>query len=322
MSATVTAATIPEVAHHHATVAGADLHWVTAGDAGTPVLLVHGFPESWWAFHELIPLMAAEHRVIAVDLPGFGDSGSEPGDYTSASFADSLAALIAHLDVGPVHLTGQDISGVPAFRLAAQHPELVRSFTAIETALPGFGMEKLADVANGGMWHVGFLAAPGIPELLLAGREREFLTGYAFPVMSGTPGAVTERDVDEFTRVFSRPGGLRSTAGFYGAMLGEGDEIRQLVARGRLTMPVLAVDALADFTRATMRQVASDVTEVKLDGIGHLVAMEAPETLAQTLLGFYRPLDGGHAGEASPVHRQGDGRPVRIDTSASRGDRI
>ena len=291
MSATATAATIPEVTHHRATVAGTDLHYVTAGDDGTPVLLAHGFPESWWAFHRLLPLLAAEHRVVAVDLPGFGDSSAEPGEYTSASFAASLAGLIAHLDLGPVHLTCQDISGVTGFRLAVQHPELVRSFAAIETALPGFGMEMLADPAHGGMWHVGFLAAPGIPEMLLAGREREFLTGYAFPAMCGTPGAVSERDIDEFSRVFSRPDGLRGTAGFYGSMLAEGDEIKELVARGKLTMPVLAVDALADFTRATMAQVAQDVTTVKLDGVGHLVAMEAPEALAETLLDFYRPLD-------------------------------
>lgn len=290
---TTTAATIPEVTHHHIRVDGRDLHYVTAGDAGTPVLLVHGFPESWWAFRALIPLLAAEHRVIAVDLPGFGDSGTEPGDYTSASSADSLRGLITHLDLGPVHLTGQDISGVSTFRLAAEHPELVRSFAAIETTLPGFGMERLADVAHGGMWHVGFLGAPGIPEMLLAGREREFLTGFAFPAMCATPGAVTERDVDEFTRVYSRPDGLRGTTGFYGSVLTEGAELTGLAARRRLTMPVLAVDAgTGDFTRDTMSRLADDVTAVELDGVGHLVAMEAPERLAAALLGFYRPLDG------------------------------
>ena len=284
-------ASIPEVTHHHAALHGTDLHYVTAGDRGTPVLLVHGFPESWWAFHKLIPLLAAEHRVIAVDLPGFGDSAAGPGEYTSASFAAALRELIEHLGLGPVHLTGQDISGVTGFRLAAGHPELVRSFAAIETALPGLGMELLADVAKGGMWHIGFLAAPGIPEMLLAGREREFLAGYAIPAMSGTPGAVSERDIDELARGYSRPDGLRGAAGFYGSMLAEGGEIRRLVARGRLTMPVLAVDALADITRDTMAQVADDVTTVKLDGVGHLVAMEAPEALAATLLGFYRRLE-------------------------------
>jgi len=291
MCAATVSASIPEVIHHHVRVAGADLHYVTAGDSGSAVLLVHGFPESWWAFHRLIPLLAAEHRVIAVDLPGFGDSSTAPGRYTSASFADALRELVVHLGLGPVHLTGQDISGVSTFRLAAEHPDLVRSFTAIETALPGYGMESFADVAHGGMWHVGFLAAPGIPEMLLTGREREFLTGYAFPAMSGTPGAISARDVEEFTRVYARPDGLRGTVGFYGSMLTEGDDIRAIAARGQLRMPVLAIDAATgDFTRDTMTQVAADVTTVKLDGVGHLVAMEAPEVLAATLLDFYRPL--------------------------------
>ena len=286
-------ASIPEVTHHRLCTAGADLHVVTAGDSGSPVLLVHGFPESWWAFHRLIPLLAPDHRVVAVDLPGFGDSGTGPGAYDSAASADSLGDLVAQLDLGPVHLLGQDISGVTAYRLAATRPELVRSLTAVETTLPGFGMERLADAAHGGIWHVGFLAAPGIPEMLLTGRERAFLEGYAFPAMSGTAGAVTERELDEFTRVYSRPDGLRGTVGFYGSVLTEGADITGLAARGPLAMPVLAVDAVAgDVTRTTMARVASDLTTARVEGVGHLVALEAPDALAAVLLPFYRRLDG------------------------------
>ena len=73
------AATIPKLTHHTATLNGDELHYVTAGTDGTPVLLVHGFPETWWAFHKLIPLLAGEHRIIAVDLPGFG-----PGPKTNS----------------------------------------------------------------------------------------------------------------------------------------------------------------------------------------------------------------------------------------------
>jgi pimeloyl-ACP methyl ester carboxylesterase len=292
MSQTATAATIPEVTHHTATLNGDELHYVTAGTEGTPILLVHGFPESWWAFRKLIPLLAGEHRVIAVDLPGFGDSGHEPGDYTSSFAAQSLRQLVEYLELGPVHLTGQDIGGVSTFRLAAGHPELIRSYAAIETGLPGFGLEMLADVTHGGAWHIGVLAAPGIPEMLLAGRERDFLAGYAYPAISATEGAISEQDIDEFTRVYSRPDGFRGAAGLYRSMLKEGEEIKQIVAQQQLTMPVLAVGAgTGQFTYGTMAQVAQNVTEAKLDGIGHLAAIEDPETLAQTLLDFYRTLD-------------------------------
>src|SRR3984957_5635240 len=136
MPDTTTGASIPEVSHHHTLLNDTDLHYVTAGTDGTPVLLVHGFPETWWAFRKLIPLLASEHRIIAVDLPGFGDSGHERDDYTSSFAAESLRRVIEHLDLGPVHLTGQDIGGISSFRLAAGHPELIRSYAAIETGLP------------------------------------------------------------------------------------------------------------------------------------------------------------------------------------------
>ena len=69
-------ATVPGVTHHLADVNGTRLHYVSAGTSGSPVLLVHGWPETWWAFREVIPLLAAAHRVFAVDLRGFGDSSA------------------------------------------------------------------------------------------------------------------------------------------------------------------------------------------------------------------------------------------------------
>ena len=99
------------------------------------------------------------------------------------------------------------------FRLAATHPEDVLSFTAIEMGLAGFGLEALADVTRGGSWHIGVLAAPGIPEMLLAGREREFLGDWAFPAMTAVPGSITDEDVAEFVRVYARPNGWRGAIG-------------------------------------------------------------------------------------------------------------
>ena len=286
-------ATLPEVTHHTDEVNGEQLHYVTAGEAGTPVLLVHGFPESWWAFRGVIPILAAEHRVIAVDLPGFGDSSHTPDtDYSSTFAAESLRQLIDLLDLGPVHLCGQDIGGVGTFRLAAGHLELIRSYTAIETGLPGLGWEMLADVTHGGVWHIGAIAAPGIPEMLLAGREREFLADYAIPTMSAGTGAITEQDIHEFTRAYAQPDGFAGAVGLYRSALDEGEEIRQIVESGKLIMPVLSVAAgTGPFTHRTMHAVAETVTEADLTGIGHLAALEDPTGLAETLLGFYRALD-------------------------------
>lgn len=284
-------ATIPGVEHHHVSLNGTELHYVSAGTAGTPVMLVHGFPETWWVFHKLIPLLSEHHRVFAPDLRGFGDSATATTAHDSATAAQDLSALIARLDVGPVHLTGQDISGPSTFRVAATRPDLVRSYAAIETGLPGFGVETLADVTHGGAWHIGVLAAPGIPELLLAGRERAFLAQYAIPSLCATPGAFTDSDIDELARSYARPDAFNGAAGLYRSMLREGDEIRRMASR-KLTTPVLAVGGRSgEFTPATLRQVAEDVSALALDGIGHYAAMEAPDRLAGGLLSFYEKLD-------------------------------
>jgi pimeloyl-ACP methyl ester carboxylesterase len=285
--------TPPGLTHHTADVNGTRLHYVSAGDHGSPILLVHGFPESWWAFRALLPRLAATHRVIAVDLRGFGDSSHAPGDYGSPAAAEDLHQLIGHLGLGPVHLTGQDISGATVFRLAATHPEDVLSLTGIEMGLAGFGLEALADVTQGGAWYIGVLAAPGVPDLLLTDREHEFLSQYAFGAMTAVPGSVTQSDLAEFTRVYAQPGGFRGAAGLYRSMLTEGPELRKLAESAPLTAPVLAVGAGGgEFTLTTLSQVtAGPVTSVRLEGVGHYAALEAPGRVADALLTFTATLD-------------------------------
>ena len=289
---------VSDVTHHTAAVNGTRLHYVSAGETGSPILLVHGFPESWRAFAKLIPLLAASHRVYAVDLRGFGDSEPAGADFSSSVAARDLHQLIGRLDVGPVHLVGQDIAGGALFRLAAAHSAHLASFTGIEMGLPGFGLEAFADVSRGGSWHLGALAAPGIPELLFAGREEQLLGEWAFPSMTAVPDAVSAADVAEFARGFARPGGWQGAAGIYRSILSEGDELRALAAQAKLRMPVLAVGGFGGpFTAVTLEQVTDgEVESVLLDGVGHYMALEAPEALAEALLAFTGQVDAARIG--------------------------
>ncbi|MFC4498061.1 MULTISPECIES: hypothetical protein [Streptomyces] len=161
-------------------------------------------------------------------------------------YTERPGELIAQLDAGPVHLTGQDISGPTTFRVTATRPDLVRSYAAIETGLPGSGVEKLADVAHGGAWHIGVLAAPGLPEMLLAGRERAFLAQYAIPSLCVTPDAFTDDDIDEPARSYARPGAFNGAAGLYRSMLREGEVSALSPSTGSATMRREAPDRLAD----------------------------------------------------------------------------
>lgn len=282
------------VNHHVAAVNGTRLHYVSAGNEGSPVLLVHGFPESWWAFHKLIPLLAARHRVFAVDLRGFGESDVAEATHDSHEAAADLHALVRSLGVGPVHVAAQDISGGSVYRWTLDHPEDVASLVATEMGLAGFGLEGFADVTHGGSWHIGALVAPGIPELLFTGRERQLLGEWAFPSMTATPDAITAADVERFAAGFARDGGWNGAIGLYRSMLSEGDEFRARAETQKLEVPVLAVGGFGgDFTAMTMRQVSGGrLASVTIDGVGHYVAMEAPDRLASAMLSFFADVDG------------------------------
>jgi pimeloyl-ACP methyl ester carboxylesterase len=287
------AATIEGATHHRVAVNGTELHYVSAGTSGSPMVLVHGFPESWWAFRKLIPLLAVSHRVFAVDLRGFGDSAPADDHHDSTIAAEDLHLFIGQLGTGPVHIEVQDIAGDTVFRLAATHPEDLLSFTAIEMGLAGFGLEAFADVTHGGSWHIGVLAAPDIADLLFAGREREFLGQWAFPSMTAVAGSITDKDVDEFARTYSRPGGWSGAAALYRSMLAEGEQIKALAEARPLTVPTLAIGAGGGpFTSGTVSQVTSgEVTSVQFEGVGHYAVQEAPEQVAEAILRFTAAVD-------------------------------
>jgi len=278
-------ATIAGARHETAAVNGTQLHYVTAGGQGVPVLLVHGFPETWWAFRKLIPLLAARYRVYAVDLRGFGDSDVAGEDYSGAVAAEDLHALIEQLSVGAMHVVGQDVSGGVIYRLAATHPENVISLTAIESGLAGFGAEGLADVTHGGVWYIGALAAPGVAGLLFEKEARAFIGEYLYPLY-GASTVVSSEDVTEFARTYGRPGGFSGAAGLYRGMLTEGEELRNLAQDKPLQMPVTTIGSRGgEFTYAAFRRVTTqEVTALQLDGVGHYVAQEAPYPLADGLL--------------------------------------
>jgi pimeloyl-ACP methyl ester carboxylesterase len=233
-----------------------------------------------------MPLLAARHRVFAVDLRGFGDSEVADETYSSCVAADDLHGLIGQLGVGPLHLVGQDLSGAAVYRLAAIHADDVLSLTAIESALPGFGAERLADVRHGGVWYVGALAADGIADLLFEKQARAFIGDYLYPHFQVSSAEVGPADVAEFSRSYGRPGGFSGATGLYRSMLTEAEELRAIARDHPLQQPVTTIGSRGgEFTHTCFRNVTTrEVTDLRLDGIGHYVAQEAPHALAECLL--------------------------------------
>ena len=117
---------------------GVRIHVACAGPAdGRPVMLVHGFPQHWWAWHRLIgPLAADGHRVLVPDLRGAGWSDAPHGPYAKADMAEDLAAVLDQLDVGPVTIAAHDWGGPVAVILLLRHPGRVAGFVGFNTVAP------------------------------------------------------------------------------------------------------------------------------------------------------------------------------------------
>jgi len=263
----------------------ARMHYVVGG-SGTPVVLLHGFPNTWYAWRDVMPRLAEHHTVVAVDLRGLGDSdpGTQPNDVPTG--ADDLHRLVAELGLGPVLLAGQDWGGSTAFAFAAAHPDKVRRLAVLEAMPAGPWTETVP--ASGGTWFAGFHQIPDLPERMVAGRERVYLDWF-FRAFSATPGVPTPAAVDEYVRCCSRPGAMASAFARYRGTSRQIEHNTRHLSRP-LDLPVMGVGGERVFGAAVadnLRHGASNVRQEVIADCGHYVSEERPAELAGLLLSFF-----------------------------------
>lgn len=270
----------------YAAVNGVRLHYVIAG-SGDPVLLLHGWPETWYAWRKVIPVLAARFTVVAPDMRGYGDSERPADGYDKVTVATDLHELMRSLGFGRVHLVVQDMGGPVGFAYAASFPADVRDFVFIESAVPGFGLEAAMDVAHGGSWHMGFNMAHGINEVLVAGRERPFIE-YFYRRGTLQPDALTPADIDEYARSYAA-GGLVASFNYYRTLLDDAKVNRDKLAATRLALPVLSLAAengFGDLSHASIAQVADHVERQTIAEAKHFLVQDQPQAAAEAILSF------------------------------------
>ena len=269
---------------------GLRLHAVTGGD-GPPLLLVGGWPQTWYAWREVMPALAREHTVVAVDSRGAGLSDKPDDGYDAGTLAADLVALMAALGHDRFDVAGHDIGMWTGYALAADHPERVGRLAVVDAIIPGLTPAPSVfspAAVNQRLWHFGFNRLTDLNEELVRGRERLFF-GYQFAKKGATPDAIPAYAVDVYVdAIVADPRGLRASFAYYRAL---DETIAQNEQRGktRLTLPVLAVGG-ARYSGAlvaeTMRPVADDVTGVVIDDCGHYVAEEQPARFTEILQDF------------------------------------
>lgn len=280
----------PVCRHHKTVLDGLTLHFVEAGpQAGETVVLLHGWPQSCFAWRRVLPDLAGRYRVIAPDLRGFGDLSKPPAGYDTGTAGGDIVRLLDHLGIGRAHVVGHDFGAATAYAIAAAGRDRVVTLTIVDMLLPGFGLEDLVSFSEAGfgLWHLAFHAAPDVPEMLIAGREREYLSWF-FRNHAYDPSAISAEDLDVYVRNFQQPGALRAALGYYRALRQSADQNRDF-ARTRLTVPVLALGgafSIGAGVAAGMRRVATSVEGDVVPESGHWIAEERPQWLTERLLAF------------------------------------
>lgn len=276
--------------HRFADLGSLRLHFVEGGrEERTAVVLVHGWPQTWYAWRKVMPaLAAAGHRVIAIDYRGAGDSERPRDGYDKATMAGDLRQLLAALDLGSVHLVGRDIGVMVSYALAAQWPETVATLTLIDVPVPGTAAwyEAKGDPMT---WHFGLHQQRDVAELLVAGREYEYLSTF-YRVRTQVAGAITDDDLAVYAGAYAAPGAMRAGFELYRAF--EEDEHRfEQFLETKLSLPLLVVGGELDngaLLGEMGREVAEHVRAEVVPGGGHWTPEENPGFLAERLLAFIR----------------------------------
>lgn len=276
--------------HRTRSVGDVDLHIVELG-RGEPVVLVHGFPQHWWMWRQLMRDLAdAGFRAIAYDQRGMGGSSITAAGYDKRTLARDLAGLLDALGLAQAAVVGYDHGGGTALALAFDEPARVSRLGIIEYAPPGYGYEYgLQPTRNWQSWQLAFFTQPDVAVQFIAGKERELLAWY-FWHWSSNPDAIDQADFEVYVRQLQKPGALRGGFAHFAAVFDDTELFKSYAGR-QISQPVLALGGergAAAFVEGAMRQLASQVTGGVVADAGHWIADEQPAALAAQLIGFLR----------------------------------
>lgn len=279
--------------------AGVRLHYVLAGSGPRTIVLLHGYPQTWWEFRHVIgPLVQAGWRVVAPDYRGAGGSSKPNTGYDKRTMAKDVYRLLTeHLKVvTPIHLVGHDIGMMVAYAFASEYPKAVAKLVLMEAPLPGtlvYDAQLMKPtLSNQTMWHFHFHNAQNnLAESLTSGRERMYLQHF-YDRLAFDQDAIGPKDLDVYATAFSAAGAMRAGFEVYRAFDQDAEENKAALQKnGKLKMPVLALGGTASFylpiAKAMLAEVAKDVTVRPIPECGHWIAEENPTALVAELSRFF-----------------------------------
>lgn len=270
------------------TANGIKLHYRECGN-GPAMVLLHGWPQTSYAWRKVMPLLAPHYRCIAPDLRGMGDSEKPMNGYDLRTLATDIHEFIDVLGLKKVYLVGTDWGGLIARRYALDWPGQLDRLYVVDIVPHDQMMANLTPASARGAWHFFWNAVPDLPEKLVAHDVRLFLQTLLRPKYYNP--AHMDEAIDEYVRAYSKPGALRGGFSYYKALFDENPLIDLKNPKEQITDKIRLLwgnnGGMGVFDVMGMwKSCAPHVTGRGLDECGHYIHEEQPEILVEELLAF------------------------------------
>jgi pimeloyl-ACP methyl ester carboxylesterase len=271
-------------------VGAVGIHYVIGGH-GPTLVLIHGYPQTWYEWRHIMPALAQHYTVIAPDLRGAGGSDAPATGYDKKTMAADLHGLLAQLGrTSDLRIVGHDIGSMIAYSYAAAYPSEVTKLVLSEAPIPDPSIYTIPSLtaAGPGLWNFGFFTLRnGLPEGVIQGREALWIDKF-IDSLEVRKGAVSQQDVTEFAAQLREPGHLRASLEWFRA-LPQDVKNDARYQKTKLTMPVLAIGASGSLKSAVgdqAKQYARNVTTAVIPDSGHWIYEEHPAQTTSLLLTF------------------------------------
>lgn len=277
--------------HRFMTIDDVQMHYVIGGDGPQVMVLLHGWPESWFEYRQIMPALLPGRTVIAIDLPGLGDSTGTPSSMAKTVLARYVHELLDRLGYRTnVQVVAHDFGVSVAYPLAALYREQVAGLFLMDYGLLGKNLKFSA--IEGMYWHSSFNKLRPLAERLVTGRVEVFLRYFFDSMKTGDRANVSDAEMAEFTRVYSRDQVLVAGFELYRHETQEEEENAEFQL-DPLTIPVRMItqDGLAGLVLEPLQDAAPQATTADVPGAGHFLVHEAPDAVLAEIDRFF-PAEG------------------------------